>query len=151
MAARQGHLQSDPAKDNGETWAYDVAANKWTEMKPPSGPTGRGAAELAYDAESDRVILFGGWNKVAGGLDDTWAYDYNTNTWTEMAKGPAKHLGARLAYDAESDRIILFGGYDMTSGVLLQRHLGLRLQLGYLDGDETEYQPSRPELSGHGL
>ena len=54
-----------------------------------------------------------GRNEVAWGLADTWAYDYNTNTWTEMAKGPAKHLGARLAYDAESDRIILFGGYDM--------------------------------------
>jgi N-acetylneuraminic acid mutarotase len=100
---------------NGETWVYDVTANKWTEMKPASGPTRRGCAELAYDAESDRVILFGGCfgaDYIAWGMGDTWAYDYNTNTWKEMAKGPAKHLGARLAYDAESDRVILFGGYD---------------------------------------
>jgi N-acetylneuraminic acid mutarotase len=104
----------DPASYNGETWAYDMAANKWTQMKPPSGPTRRSAAELVYDAESDRVILFGGANDdVSWMLNDTWAYDYNTNTWKEMAKGPAKHLGDRLAYDAESDRIILFGGYDM--------------------------------------
>jgi N-acetylneuraminic acid mutarotase len=104
----------DPASYNGETWAYNVAANKWTEMKPASGPTRRCCAELAYDAESDRVLLFGGGDQTAWGLDDSWAYDYNTNTWTEMAKGPAKHLGARLAYDAESDRIILFGGYAMS-------------------------------------
>ncbi len=45
---------------NGETWAYYVAANKWTEMKPVSGSIRRAAAELAYDAESDRVIIFGG-------------------------------------------------------------------------------------------
>ena len=112
-----GDAQAGTWTDNAETWAYDVTADQWTQMKPPSGPTGRGAAALAYDAESDRVILFGESNEVDGwDLDDTWAYDYNANTWTETAKGPAKHLGARIAYDAESDRIILFGGFDMTSG-----------------------------------
>jgi N-acetylneuraminic acid mutarotase len=104
---------SDPTNYNGETWAYDVAANKWTQMKPPSGPTRRSGYAMAYDAESDRVILFGGGNEVGWNLADTWVYDYNTNTWTEMAKGPADHLGARIAYDAESHRIILFGGYDL--------------------------------------
>ena len=103
---------SNPASFNGETWAYDVAAGKWTEMKPASGPGNRSAAELTYDAESDRVILYGGANTVKEWFDDTWAYDYNTNTWTEMAKGPPDHLGARIAYDAESDRTILFGGYS---------------------------------------
>jgi hypothetical protein len=110
-----GDYSKDPAYYNGETWAYDVTANRWTQMKPPSGPTRRCAAELAYDAESDRVILYGGCNEVTWGLGDTWAYDFNTNTWTQMAFGPdgPTHIGARLAYDAESDRIILFGGCDM--------------------------------------
>ena len=99
---------------NDETWAYDVTANKWTQMKPPSGPTRRSAATLTYDAESDRVILYGGGIPSNNwGLADTWAYDFNTNIWKQMANGPANHLGDRLAYDAESDRIILFGGYDM--------------------------------------
>lgn len=109
---------NNPDNFNGETWTYDVAANKWTQMDPILGPSGRAAHEMAYDAESDRIILFGGffnWNS----LNDTWAYDYNTNTWKEMtAKGPASHLGARLAYDAESDRIILFGGYDLAGSFL---------------------------------
>ena len=102
-----------------DTWAYDVAANKWTEMKPVSRPSRRSVPELAYDAESDRVILFGGAfgaDFTTWGMADTWAYDYNTNTWEEMAKGPAKHLGDRLAYDSESDRVILFGGYDAIKG-----------------------------------
>jgi N-acetylneuraminic acid mutarotase len=95
---------------SSETWAYDVATNKWTEMKPPAGPSKRAAADLAYDAESDRMIMFDGVNA------DTWAYDFNTNTWQEMTLGPAgalvAFLGCRLAYDAESDRVILFGGYN---------------------------------------
>ena len=102
---------------NNETWAYDVKSNKWTQMKPDNAPSKRAGDSLAYDAESDRVILFGGLaydkNRLNWGLTDTWAYDYNTNTWKEMAKGPANHLGARLAYDAESDRVILFGGISM--------------------------------------
>jgi hypothetical protein len=99
------------ASYNSETWTYDVSANKWTEMKPISGPGIRVAADLIYDAESDRVLLFGGADPYTMGLDDTWAYDFNANTWREMARGPANLLGARLAYDAESDRVILFGGY----------------------------------------
>jgi len=96
-----------------DTWAYDVGANTWTEMKPPSGPPGAGFS-MTYDAESDRVIMYGG----TGGSDENyeaWAYDYNTNTWTEMARGPVNHDGARMAYDAESDRIVLYGGFDWTT------------------------------------
>jgi hypothetical protein len=107
------------ASYNNETWAYDAAVNKWTEMKPGLGPAARSAADLAYDVESDRILLFGGAVTSTWGLADTWAYDFNTNTWQEKAPGPANHLGGRIAYDAESDRVILFGGYDMTSGKLL--------------------------------
>jgi hypothetical protein len=96
----------------GETWAYDVATNTWTEMKPASGPPENGGIDLVYDIESDRVIRFGGQWKT----NDTWAYDYNTNTWTEMADGPKYRMGYRMAYDAESDRCILFGGLPWPPG-----------------------------------
>jgi len=101
----------DPTVYDGETWAFDTTAGKWTQMKPSSAPSGRSAAELVYDVESDRVILFGGADENVWGLSDTWAYDFNTNSWKEMAKGPEHHLGDRLVYDAESDRVVLFGGY----------------------------------------
>ena len=48
----------DPANTSGATWAYDVAANQWTQMMPPTGPR-LGAVGMAYDIESDRVIIFG--------------------------------------------------------------------------------------------
>jgi len=97
----------------GGTWAYDPTANRWTEMKPASSPTDRSAADMAYDAESDRVIMYGGAGTSKIGMDETWAYDFNTNTWAEMAKGPSDYLGGQIAYDTESDRIILFAGYNM--------------------------------------
>jgi hypothetical protein len=98
---------------NGETWAYDVNANTWAQMFPKLKPNDKSAAQLGYDVESDRVIMYGGGHWVWGlATEETWAYDYNTNTWEKMAYGPKNHLGARLAYDSESDRTILFGGLN---------------------------------------
>lgn len=107
-----GQMAVDKVIANGETWAYDVSSNRWTQMNPASGPSVLTSNSLAYDSESDRVIMFSG---AAGpmstwGVSDTWAYDYNTNTWTKMTDGPKNHHGGRITYDAESDRIILFGG-----------------------------------------
>src|SRR5207247_11434477 len=87
-------------------------ANKWTNKDPFPKPPMRYCHATAYDAQSDRVILFGG--DLAGGLfSDTWAYDFNTNAWTDMAPGlsPPATLCDAMAYDSESDRVILFGGY----------------------------------------
>jgi len=116
MFAGQTGDPFDPKGFSGATWAYDVVTNNWTQMKPPTGP-GRGGPFLAYDIESDRVIAFPSypegetWDR--SDANETWAYDYNTNTWTRLADGPVKHIGARIAYDAESDRIILFGGMNI--------------------------------------
>src|SRR5438552_3695161 len=101
-----------------DTWAYDFNANKWTNKDPFPKPPMRYCHATAYDAQSDRVILFGG--DLAGGLfNDTWAYDFNTNAWTDMAPGlsPPATLCDAMAYDSESDRVILFGGYVSGVGV----------------------------------
>jgi N-acetylneuraminic acid mutarotase len=106
-------FENDPAS---ETWVYDIEANIWTEMDSSEGPFGILNAKMAYDVESDRVIMFGGWdpeNLAKGGeFNDTWTYDYNTNTWTKMEpeiSPPGRYYHA-MAYDAESDRVILWGG-----------------------------------------
>ncbi len=93
-----------------DTWAYDLATNQWTKMNPSLQPSGRCAHDMAYDTESDRIILFGGVDTSFDGDKTTWAYDFNTDTWTKQALGPPALQGPRMAYDAESDRVILFGG-----------------------------------------
>lgn len=81
-----------------------------------SGPQARGFFAMAYDSESDRVVLFGGELERAGGPvgSDTWSYDPTTNRWTQMnpSMRPGGRLGHDMVYDTESDRIILFGGVD---------------------------------------
>ena len=97
-----------------ETWVYDFNANSWTFMNPSTHASPRAGHAMAYDMESDRIILFGGSVGMPSVYNDTWAYDFNTNTWTELAPevAPSSRAGHTMAYDVESDRIILFGGYS---------------------------------------
>lgn len=97
-----------------ETWAYDSANDTWTNLKPSSEPPGRNTFGMVYESRADRILIFGGY---AGGaaepfLNDTWAYDYGTNTWSDItpATSPSGRTGLTLAYDAASDVTILYGG-----------------------------------------
>ena len=95
-----------------DTWAYDFNTNSWTEMNPAASPNPRANHAMAYDAQSDRVISFGGSFQGIGDLGDTWVYDFNSNAWTDMSATPSPtHRGdQQMVYDARSDRGILFGG-----------------------------------------
>jgi N-acetylneuraminic acid mutarotase/fibronectin type 3 domain-containing protein len=99
-----------------DTWAYDLNTNTWSNMSPAGPPPARYGHAMAYDAESDRVVLFGGFHPFSAEFADTWAYDANTNTWSSMgpAAPPVARLGHAMAYDSQSDRVLLFGGRNAT-------------------------------------
>ena len=94
------------------TWAYDPVTDSWEQMRPDEKPSPRKASQIAYDAESDRIILFGGGQSSEDNYDDTWAYDYNTDTWTEMQPevSPPGRGYHGMVYDPVSDRVLLWGG-----------------------------------------
>ncbi len=92
----------------GDTWSYDFNANSWVEMNPQEAPARDDTHSMAYDAKTDRIVLFQSFHSPR----DTWAYDFDRDTWTRTASGmgPSQRAVPRLAYDTESDRIVLFGG-----------------------------------------
>jgi CubicO group peptidase (beta-lactamase class C family) len=95
-----------------DTWAWDVQTQSWAEMHPTVHPAGRMAGEMVYDAESDRVILFGGTDATHQALGDVWAYDFNTDSWEQVASGPRARWMPSMVYDSESGRVVVFGGVD---------------------------------------
>jgi hypothetical protein len=74
--------------DDPHTWAYDLRANRWRDLKPPEQPpTDRNDAVLTYDS-LNRVVL--AVVKITEGKDEnakhrleTWAFDPARNTWTK--------------------------------------------------------------------
>ena len=96
-----------------ETWAYDYDTNTWENVSVNMNPGARYGHSMAYDTESDRVIMFGGYTYLnsKGMTDETWAFDYNTATWTKLnPEGDIARRGANMVYDEVNDKIILFGG-----------------------------------------
>jgi len=99
--------------DAAAAWAYDYNQRTWQKMKMPrpAPDTHPFGMALAYDAESDRVILFGGANATFT-TNATWAYDYDTDTWTKMAPSvsPPPRAQAAMVYDPAADRVIMWSG-----------------------------------------
>lgn len=59
------------------------------------------------------MILYGGTDDFdRATFGDTWAYDAETNTWTEVSppSAPDSRAWHAMAYDLDGERIILFGG-----------------------------------------
>lgn len=98
-----------------ETWTYDPTAEAWTEMNPAVAPFGLMGARMVYDAGADRVILFGGadfTDDAAPRFNETWAYDFNSNTWTQRqpAEAPPGRSYFGMAYDESASKTLIFAG-----------------------------------------
>ncbi|MHA1422690.1 MAG: Kelch repeat-containing protein [Candidatus Thorarchaeota archaeon] len=100
-----------------DTWSFDYETNEWTNMEPLINPPSTEWHQIAYHSGQDKVILFGGHDTGVGSSwlnhNETWMYDYNTNTWTDLdpVLAPPAFSGGTMAYDSESDLMILFGDW----------------------------------------
>lgn len=88
----------------GDTWVYSCATHTWTQKFPASSPSARAAHAMAYDPNSQLVVLYGG----SSTLSDTWTWD-GTN-WAQVAGAnqPGIRYEHTMAFDGT--RVILFGG-----------------------------------------
>jgi hypothetical protein len=100
-------------EEKATIWAYDYDTNTWEAIESKGGPSFRHGHTMVYHPGTDRIILFGGHSQ--GDVyfsDETWAYDYNSNTWTQLH--PASHPSGRrfhsMVYDESADKMVLFGG-----------------------------------------
>jgi hypothetical protein len=89
-AARRLHvLFGSQFTDDRHTWTYNVARNRWRDMKPPvMPPTNRNDPELTWDPIHKVVLALvkvttGKGNKTRHDVQ-TWAYDAGANRWTRM-------------------------------------------------------------------
>ena len=135
-------------EEKATIWAYDYESNTWTAIKSTGGPSYRVGHTMVYHPGSDRIILFGGHH--LGDLefsDETWAYDYNTNTWTQLQ--PSIHPSGRrlhsMVYDEAADKMVLFGGI---AGTWLKEEINDELWL--FDLVAEEWSQVLPETVGQG-
>jgi len=77
---------------------------------PTSVPEKRYKSSLAYDANINSAILFGGVGN--GVLSDTWIW--NGGNWFKQypSLSPNARYSHKMTYDATRNEVILIGGYD---------------------------------------
>lgn len=96
----------------GDTWAYDYNRDSWTDLAPAIAPAPRAYPAMVHDPGTDAMILFGGESRGGRALGDTWAFDVDAGTWTDLA--PASSPGPidrhAMAYDPTTGLVVLFGG-----------------------------------------
>jgi len=67
-----------------------------------------------YDAQNDKMIVFGGWSGVPyNSLNDVWSFDPTLNSWTKLfpTGGPPPTRAAHVAvYDSLRHRMVVFAG-----------------------------------------
>jgi N-acetylneuraminic acid mutarotase len=98
-----------------ETFSYNFNTNSWKKMEPKTIPPGRNYHVMVYHPTIDRVIMFGGDLSPSPG-NDTWEYDFNTDTWEmiDVLDAPPDHYYSSMVYVSSLDRIILFGGMSVS-------------------------------------
>jgi cysteine-rich repeat protein len=110
--------------DAGETlrttfdvWEWDGV--DWELRTPATRPPRRIGFALTYDAERERVVMYGGFNEDLAPspivfFNDTWEWD--GADWHEVTiaadQRPPIVRGTTLSYDADRKVIVMFGGSD---------------------------------------
>jgi PKD repeat protein len=97
-------------------WDLVTRSNNSTLYPQPSV---REEFAMTYDADDGYILLFGGWNDVAGRvLGDTWEFSAGnwTNVSASLATSPAPAFGTQMTYDDSSGEVILFGGAPTFGG-----------------------------------
>ena len=84
-------------------------------------PSPRFGHRMVYDPVNERTLLFGGavYENRYTFFDDLWAYDYASDTWTEIdcGPGPSGRFNFMMVYVPEAHGLFLFGGYSANDRV----------------------------------
>ena len=110
-----------------DAWALSLGDSpRWTRLAPAgTPPITRFAHSAIYDAQHDRMIVFGGYHSDpngtnAGPLNDVWGLSLSDSTvWTEISPTgapPIARYGHSAIYDPVRRSMIVFAGF--AGGVL---------------------------------
>ncbi len=84
----------------GDTWAFDVCSNTWTDLEASGVISGDAWSGLAYDVDSDRIIGFDGSISIYDPGTNAWTQVPNTGTWV-FASGVYDPLSGLVLVEEE--------------------------------------------------
>ena len=113
-----------------DTWAFDLAAETWTQLAPSATPPARFGHEAAW-VEEIGLVVFAGQADADSFFNDLWAYDPAANAWAELpaagalptprygscaAIGPDGRLWISHGFTQDGTRFSDTRAYDFSAG-----------------------------------
>ncbi len=102
--------------------AYNISANTWTSLNPPSKPPvymGRG---MGYDIANGAMVITGGFTRKPNDdiviYDELWSYNLSQNAWKHITKPkeiPSPRHSHAMSYDEAGAKAVMFGGENSSS------------------------------------
>ncbi len=121
-----------------DVWVFDVVNETWSLLTVSGAIPGiRYGTSAVVDPETDQLLISHGFSN--GRYDDTFALDFNTNTWADVTPADVRPLNRCLheaIFDPLSQQMILFGGCSSGYGPCPQGDLW-----SFANGVWTEVTP----------
>ena len=99
-----------------DVWAFDLEAHTWLPFEPPDPkPNNRYGTAAVFDPQARALVTFAGFTDD-GRFNDTWAFDANGNSWTDISPStdrPLKRCLHHAVYDRRDHRMIIYGGQSV--------------------------------------
>jgi hypothetical protein len=130
-----------------DLWAYQNGA--WMEIMPTGQqPPARAHTALAYNPNTDQLLLFGGRSSAGVELADLWVFDLTNNQWTliPVGGGPSPgsgRLGHTLTYDPATQSVVLIGGSRDNGNIRLGDTWHYRDDVGWVEVTPAPALPPR--------
>jgi hypothetical protein len=108
---------------SNEVYELLLDSMKWHEISPSgTRPEARWSYNVFLDADSNRLIVFGGQTQSGQFVNDVWALALTpgSEAWTELKPGgdiPEGRSNCATGHDEAGHRAYFFGGFNYNQGV----------------------------------
>jgi N-acetylneuraminic acid mutarotase len=95
----------------GDAWIYSVGNDSWTLLEGPA-PSPRFGHAVAIDTANRTLYLFGGQADGETFFNDTWRFDLDARSWSEIPTGddrPSPRYGTSAVLDGEGNLLVSHG------------------------------------------
>jgi len=131
-----------------DLWEYDISVNSWAKLTVTSPkPSYRYWHNMRYSNISDVCLLFGG-SSLNVDMDDSWIFNFTTNSWTEIQlnNNPPNRVVFSMCHDSLRDQIYMYGG--LGDDFAICREDFWKFNFTSMIWEEIEI-PSNPSINGY--
>jgi len=108
--------ETSTSKVDTAMFTYDPAAGTWNQVKPEGLPPCVNEPHVAFDGETNSVILVGGVCNDSSVTDETFSWDGDKWTKLTIKTSQDRAFGGAIAYDPVRQTLLQYGGTIAFSG-----------------------------------